>query len=192
MRSEWGVIALVLTLSGCGGSSDAEDTDTTTTTTSGNEQAESALASAENWEGMSHGDQMGWMDTEVVPHMQARFQEFDGERYAEFGCGTCHGENASERNYEMPNNSLPALHATGTPEQQAMVAQYRPMVMFMFQQVLPDMQTLVGEEEYDEETEAGFSCYSCHPHAGDEGSTPISLEPVAEGEGDAAEEPDAG
>jgi hypothetical protein len=45
------------------------------------------------------------------------------------------------------------------------------------------MQTLLGAPDYDEETGEGFSCYACHPHAGDPGTTPVHLEsPPAQGE----------
>lgn len=191
MYRAWAPLTLILVFSSCGSSSDGAAGDTDTDVTSGNEQA-ATISTAENWEALSHGDKMAWMDVQVVPHMQALFQEFDSERYGELDCATCHGEGASERNFAMPSASLPALHPTGTDEQRAMVSQYGPMVQFMFQRVLPDMQTLVGAPDYDEETEAGFSCYSCHPHAGADGTTPISLEIQGEGEGDAAEEPDAG
>ena len=41
-----------------------------------------------------------------VEHLTA-LVEFDGERYADFGCGTCHGEDAREVGFEMPNGLAP-------------------------------------------------------------------------------------
>ena len=194
-RKEAWVAIACLALASCGGGGDAATDDTTgdtathDTTTGG----EDVIPTAEGWETMEHGDQMAWMDQEVRPRMATMFQEFDSERYAEFTCATCHGEGASEHGFAMPSNSLPALHATGTPEQQQMVSQYNSMIRFMFQRVLPTMQTLVGGAEYDEETQEGFSCYSCHPHAGDEGSTPLSLDmPEAAADEAEAAEGDAG
>jgi len=163
-----------LALASCGGGSDAATDDGTTGDTSTG--GEDVVPTAEGWATMEHGDKMAWMAQEVHPRMAAMFGEFDAERYADFSCASCHGEHASDNGYEMPSNALPALHATGTPEQQHMVGQYNEMIRFMFQRVLPTMQTLVGGAEYDEETHEGFSCYSCHPHAGDEGSTPLSLD----------------
>ncbi len=152
---------------------------------------EDVIPSARGWATMEHGDRMGWMGQNVRPRMARMFGEFDSERYADFSCATCHGEGASSRGFAMPSHSLPALHATGTPEQQQMVSQYGEMVRFMFQRVLPTMQTLVGGADYDEETQEGYSCYSCHPHAGDEGSTPLSLD-MPEAAGDDAGEAEAG
>jgi hypothetical protein len=127
------------------------------------------------WAQMSLDDRRSWMMNEVVSRMSAHFQEFDGERYSGFGCATCHGPNAEERNFDMPSPALPALYPTGTPQQQQMVREYPEMVRFMFQRVLPTMQTLLGAPDFNQETGEGFSCYACHPHAGDEGTTPIRL-----------------
>ena len=177
-----------LALASCGGGSDAATDDGEAPTDQGSSAGgEDVVPTAEGWATMEHGDKMAWMAEEVHPRMAAMFGEFDAERYADFSCASCHGENASDHGFEMPSNSLPALHATGTPEQQQMVSQYNSMIRFMFQRVLPTMQTLVDGPEYDEETQEGFSCYSCHPHAGDEGSTPLSLDmpEVAADEGEA-------
>ena len=77
------------------------------------------------------------------------------------------------------------FQATGTPEQHQMVRDYPEMVRFMFNDVLPTMQTLGGAADFDDETGEGFSCYSCHPHSGDEGTTLIELSAP---EGDAGAE----
>ena len=174
-------ILCALGLAGCGGGGgDAEgSTEPTEAETTGSETASAdpdAIPSPPSpWEEMDHEARAGWMASEVMPRMGERFAEFDGERYADFSCATCHGPNAREEGFEMPSNSLPALPATGTDEQHAMVAQYGDMVRFMFQNVLPTMQTLLAAPDYDEETHEGFSCYACPPRAGDEGSTLIEL-----------------
>jgi hypothetical protein len=158
--------ALMLILSGCGGPS--------TTTETANDASE-IPSPPQAWEEMDHEAKASWMGEEVMPRMSAMFQEHDGEEFANFGCRTCHGPGARERNFEMPSPHLPALPATGTPEQEQMVREYEPMLRFMFSRVVPTMQTLLGAAAYDEETHEGFSCYACHPHAGDEGTTLIHL-----------------
>lgn len=127
------------------------------------------------WAEMSHDDRAGWMYAEVMPRMGERFEHFDDARYDDFSCGACHGPNADERGFAMPSPSLPALYATGTPEQHQMVREYPEMVRFMFNDVVPTVQALLGAPDYDEATGEGFSCYACHPHAGDEGTTPVRL-----------------
>lgn len=137
------------------------------------------------WDSMTHDNKVGWMAREVLPRMSAEFQEHDGARFADFTCASCHGPEPASRNFEMPSLALPALPPTGSAEQQQMVRQYQPMLRFMFNRVLPTMQTLTGRPEFEPGVEGAFSCYSCHPHMGDEGSTPIRLsmpsaEPPAE------------
>jgi hypothetical protein len=127
------------------------------------------------WDAMTHDNKVGWMAREVLPRMSAEFQDHDEERFADFSCATCHGPEPASRNFEMPSLSLPALPPTGSPEQQQMVREYQPMLQFMFNRVLPTMQTLTGQPEFEPGHPEGFSCYSCHPHMGDEGSTPIRL-----------------
>lgn len=176
------VTPLAILLAACGGASGASGGGGGGTT-----GGEDAIPSAEGWATMSHDDRAAWMAQEVAPRMEALFVSFDGTRYADFSCRTCHGEGASNGDFEMPSRSLPALHPTGSPEQREMLSQYRDTCTFMFQEVLPTMQTLLGAPAYDEATHEGFSCYSCHPHAGDEGTTPLITLPA---EGAGAEEAD--
>ncbi|MCZ7678181.1 MAG: hypothetical protein M5U28_05180 [Sandaracinaceae bacterium] len=87
----------------------------------------------------------------------------------------------------MPSPALPALYPTGSPEQHQMVREHGETVRFMFNRVLPPMQTLLGAADFDAETQQGFSCYACHPHAGEPGTTPVRLQQApAESEGEAA------
>ena len=161
-------------ITSCGGGGATDEGAAATTT--GDEAAEEGVPSPpEPWETMSHDDRAAWMFAEVMPRMRDRFQGFDAERYAGFGCATCHGPSPEERGFAMPSAALPALYPTGSPEQHQMVREYPEMVRFMFNDVLPTMQTLVGAPDFDEATGEGFSCYACHPHAGDEGTTPVSL-----------------
>lgn len=128
------------------------------------------------WAEMSDDEHREWMVTEVLPRMSVAFQGYDAERYTNFGCATCHGQSAFENGFAMPNPALPALYPTGSPEQRQMVREYPEIVRFMFNRVVPPMQTLLGAPAYDAETLEGFSCYACHPHAGDPGTTPVRLE----------------
>jgi hypothetical protein len=105
------------------------------------------------------------MNAHVLPAMEARFKRFDGVRYANFSCATCHGSDMVARNFAMPNPSLLALHATGSPEQQRMVRERPEMTRFMFNQVLPGVQAMLDAPDYDPATRSGFSCYACHPSA---------------------------
>ncbi len=115
------------------------------------------------WDEMDHGEQADYMRDRVVPVMKPLFVAFDPTAYAEFGCKTCHGPDAREREFKMPNPHNDTLYPTGSAEQLKTVADHPEEVRFMFQKVVPAMQALLGLEDFDEVRGTGFSCYFCHP-----------------------------
>lgn len=181
MRALLPAMMFLLLLASCGGAPSGGDGSGGEPSTGG----EDAIPSAPGWATMSHDDRAAWMAQEVVPRMETMFLAYDAERFADFSCRTCHGEGAANGDFEMPSRSLPALHPTGSPEQHRMLEDYRDGCTFMFQEVLPTMQRLLGAPGYDEATQQGFSCYACHPHAGEEGTTPLITLPPTDGAGDA-------
>lgn len=186
-------LALTLALAGCGGASTQDQSAAAATNESGSEDtASTALRSPpELWASMDHDARADWMRAEVVPHMQAAFADYDRARFANVGCRTCHGANAREEGFAMPSRSLPALPATGTPEQRQMVRDYPEGTRFMFNHVMPSMQTLLGAAPFDAATGEGFTCFACHPHAGDEGTDLIRLTtPIEPDPADAADPAD--
>lgn len=150
--------ALVLSLTACGGSEDTADETTTVQSAGGEEVA--AVAPTE-WSNMNRDERLAYMQTTVNPEMQAMFQEFDGERFADFGCATCHGPNMVEADFAMPNGVAP-LDPSHIP---AMFASEQPMAVFMTREVWPRMGELLGEALYTEENVTGFSCMHCHATA---------------------------
>ncbi len=137
--------------------------------TPGNETVAPVKGPPKPWAEMTGEERSSYMSGTVVPTMEPLFQRFDSERYAKFGCRTCHDEDS----FHMPATSKYALYPTGTPQQEEMVAKHRPTTVFMFNEVLPTMQTLMGAPDYDEATGSGFSCFSCHPK-GDSGEEPAA------------------
>ncbi len=119
------------------------------------------------WDDMDMDQRRSFMGHEVTPRMAELFEGHDAERYAGFSCEGCHGETGADRNYAMPNPDLYTLYATGSQEQLDMVNNQRPMVNFMFQEVVPAMKELLDAPDYDAETQEGFSCYYCHPNGGE-------------------------
>ncbi len=117
------------------------------------------------WESMDAQARGAYMASDVLPYMRSLFQEYDAEEYGDFGCVDCHGASMVERNFEMPNPDILALHPSGSSEQQAMVESHPRMVRFMFNHVVPAMRRMIDAPAYDAETGEGFSCYYCHPHA---------------------------
>lgn len=154
MRNLFFVSALVLL--GCGPSSS-----TTTESTSSGETttgSESEQASRPAWDDMTPEQRGRFMAEVVVPQMRPVFQQHDAERYASFGCVTCHGENAHDVGFRMPNGLHPLTHADITATFQSQ----DPSATWMTQQVWPQMAALLNEPQFDPQTGTGFSCMNCH------------------------------
>src|SRR5215204_2805298 len=83
-------LACLVSLVACGGSQPAASTPAEP----GAAPAADAPAegSADVWsDSMSDKQKAEFMKKKVVPAMSKTFQEFDGKKYADFGCKTCHG-----------------------------------------------------------------------------------------------------
>jgi len=85
-------------LAACGGGNAENPQNTAPTASASASTAPSASAStttapaADVWsDSMSKDQQAAFMKKNVVPAMGPVFQAFDGKKYAEFGCKTCHG-----------------------------------------------------------------------------------------------------
>lgn len=104
------------------------------------------------------------MKKTVVPTMKPLFQAQDAEKYKDFGCVTCHGPNAKQGKFDMPNPDLPKLkfddnlkyHKEKTPE----------MLTFMMEKVTPEMAKALNLPHFDPATKKGFGCLGCHTPAG--------------------------
>lgn len=151
------------------------------TNTASAEPAAPALQAAppeKPWAELSFEERKAHMRDAVVPVMTPLFLAHDEDRYANFGCRTCHGPDARAQNYAMPSPSLRTLFPSGSREQIETVEQHRAMAVFMFQRVTPTMRTLLGAPTYDADTGAGFTCFYCHPR----GEPAEPLTPVQAGE----------
>jgi hypothetical protein len=150
-RTTWIVI---LGLAACGDSSEvAEEAGGETEATTGGE-----TEAPQNWADMDQEARGRFMATVVLPEMQTMFQEFNAEEYADFSCETCHGANAREVEFRMPNGLAP-LDPESVP---AMFQSTQPMAQFMTQRVWPRMAEMLQMQPYDPETHQGFSCFNCH------------------------------
>jgi len=164
---------IALTLAGCGGGTAEPATTDTTPETEAAPQPPEVVPPPKPWAEMTFDERKRHMGLHVLPVMTHLFKEYDPGEYSAFSCDTCHGDDAQDRQFAMPNPELPPLFATGSPEQQQMVQDHPEMVRFMFNHVLPAMREMVGAEPYDAETGTGFSCYACHPH-GEDGAAPAA------------------
>ncbi len=119
---------------------------------------------AKPWEKLTHEERVTYMQDHVEPTMSKLFAEAGMVKAADFTCETCHGPNAYDNDYKMPNPSLHKVYPTGSKEQQAQSANHTQDLIFMFNTVVPTMRTLVGAAKYDPDTKKGFSCFKCHPN----------------------------
>lgn len=111
----------------------------------------------QRWDELSVGDKTTYMIEVVEPKMRAAFEEHDAERFADFGCATCHGAGADDGTYAMPNPALPHLrekgfykeHRKATPE----------ITKFMWNGVDKPMGELLGKTVGHT---GEFDCRSCH------------------------------
>lgn len=115
------------------------------------------------WADMTKPQRGKYMATVVMPKMKEVFRAFDDKKFAEFGCKTCHGQDAKERGFQMPNPGILALPST--PEGWGSLMKDEPEFMkFMNEKVKPEMATLLGLTAYDPQNPqpGTFGCNGCH------------------------------
>jgi hypothetical protein len=108
------------------------------------------------WKSMSHEDRQVYMAQTVLPHMQATFQEFDGERFAAFDCSTCHPTGATRGDFAMPDPGIPKLSRWKFRKEHW--KKHPETVQFMWEKVDPEMSALLGGPK----GLRGFNCRDCH------------------------------
>lgn len=109
------------------------------------------------WSELDESARMEHMAAVVMPRMQAIFQGHDPDRFADFGCATCHGSGASSGDFAMPNKELPRLDASNLYKKHR--KESPKLVKLMWKEVEPAMGEALAETY-------GFdgyvSCELCH------------------------------
>ena len=149
-----GSVALAGVIAACGGSQPAASAPGDGAAPAADAPAE---GSADVWSDSMSDKQKGeFMKKKVVPAMSKTFQEFDGKKYADFGCKTCHGPQFKPKPVEF----LPELHMKGD---KLVEAEAHPDVAkFMSEKVSPQMAEIFGKKPFNPETKEGFGCTGCH------------------------------
>lgn len=124
------------------------------------EAAEPEVAAEDQaWADMDFAAKKKFMSTEYYPAMKEAFQGHDGEYYAEFTCNTCHGDNAKEVGFELPNDLIPLSTddpiAAGNDMDEA-------TTKFMMEVVVPKTAELMDRPTWSPETPEGVGCFTCH------------------------------
>lgn len=115
------------------------------------------------WSEMSEAERMEVMATVVTPKMRKLFQAQDPERFADFGCATCHKGEDKVTDYSMPNPELPTLYTDGFYKKHR--KEHGDMVKFMWQKVEPAMGEALGVTY---SFGGHIECATCHVEVGEE------------------------
>lgn len=118
------------------------------------------------WKDMTAEQKGRFMKMVVTPKMKVAFQEFDADQFKKFNCGTCHGKDAREKKFKMPN---PEIHSLpGTPEafkaEMAKKPEWKKWTDFMGGKVVPEMAAMLGMPKFDPKAPDpnAFGCARCH------------------------------
>jgi cytochrome c553 len=68
------------------------------------------------WKDMNKDQRMKFMKAVVNPKMKVVFQTFDAQKFAKFGCATCHGKDGKDREFKMPNPNADIHPLPDSPE----------------------------------------------------------------------------
>jgi len=106
------------------------------------------------WADLSYVERIAYMENIVEPTMREHFQDFDPDGFADFGCDTCHGDDANDVDYELPNGVTPISFPLDVSEPGR-----QEFEDFMDEVVKPEMAALVDQQPFPQ---GEFSCFSCH------------------------------
>jgi len=110
-------------------------------------------AEPDEWAKASWEERHATMTWGVLPSMARTFQHFENSGVPRLTCRTCHGVDAEERNYKMPNASLAVLDPAQLPKPES-----SRIARFMHEEVVPQMRDLLESPT--------LSCFQCHPSDG--------------------------
>jgi hypothetical protein len=147
------ILLLALNVAACGATQASSPAPQSSTPASS--ESSSASAPAAWSDDMSKADKGAFMKLKVVPRLGAVFHAADENRYASFGCVTCHGPK-----FQLPKDFLPKL--TMKAGKITAFAEKPQIAQFMAQKVAPEMAVVLGKPPFDPATGKGFGCMGCH------------------------------
>lgn len=108
-----------------------------------------AASGPDEWSKATWEERHGTMTWGVLPNMARAFQRFEGSAVPRLTCRTCHGADAEDRKYKMPNARLAALDPARLPPPES-----SRIAKFMHEEVVPQMRELLESPT--------LSCFQCH------------------------------
>jgi hypothetical protein len=175
-RAAW--LALIAIAAGCQGSHDPAPAPPPAPAGSGSQHVEAAPGDARDpaddppatpdevaaelpagfdFDKLDHDAKVRFMRAKVLPPMRVAFQKFDAEKFANFGCKTCHGKNAAQRKYKMPNPDLPALDFAAIER-----GQQKPQVVNFMSRVVKPQIAKIFDRPQGWAFQPGHGCLECH------------------------------
>lgn len=152
--------AVVMSAAACGSKSPSQPT-TPPPATGGEQAAPPPLPEFSTFDELSHEQRGQYMAEVVMPAMEPLFKQHDAQKYAEFGCKTCHGPGVEKHEFHMPNDALPKLKHDAE-----YMKQFKPEDLeWMAKVIKPKMAELLKVPEGTPENPTGFGCGGCHPIA---------------------------
>ncbi len=110
------------------------------------------------WSVKTHEQRFGFMAAKIHPRMHRMFTVYDDSYADSFTCQTCHGEDADQVDWRMPNPDLYPL-PKGNPVEAS--AEYDPeMTEFMVSNITEDLRKNLNRGVGPD---VEVSCHSCHP-----------------------------
>jgi hypothetical protein len=96
------------------------------------------------------------MKQKVVPAMKPLFVNRDPKDFArnEFGCQTCHGEQAKGGHFDMPNPKLPKLNDLSKFKKEDLE--------WMEKEIAPTMAKILNQPLASKDNPTGFGYLTCH------------------------------
>lgn len=120
------------------------------------------------WKDMTKEQKGKFMKAVIVPKMKVTFQKFDGKKFEKFNCATCHGKDAKDREFKMPNpkadiHPLPDS-AEGFKAMMAKKPDWPKWAKFMGEEVEPQIAGLLGMPVFNPQKpdKDAFGCNRCH------------------------------
>jgi hypothetical protein len=122
---------------------------------------DSGVGAEKTFAQMTGSERSDFMKKVVLPKVRPAFRNADPKEFAKMNCAPCHGPNARETQFEMPNPKLTKLPSTPAGWKK-LAAKEAKMMAFMKDELTPMMAELLHEAPFDPKTGKGFGCLECH------------------------------
>jgi hypothetical protein len=113
------------------------------------------------WADLTKDEKKEIMKKQVVPAMRELWKS-SPEPDAEIECTFCHGDQAMDGKFDMPNKDLPMLDFKTGMADIKKKKDGQAWIEFMGGKVKPKMAEILGLPEYSKDNPTGFGCGNCH------------------------------